>query len=362
MHGVTLRGIDAPLSCCAQIQSKRLTLERVIQIVRQASEDPPKVWSMAQLVSILIPCFNAERWIAQAIDSALAQTHAPREVIVVDDGSSDGSLEVIKRFGERVRFETGPNLGGNITRNRLLSLAKGEWVQYLDADDYLLPYKIERQMAFATIHPEAEIIYGPGIIFENWTQTAERQEVLAIPEPRDPWILLANRSLPQTGSPLWRKSAITDVGGWKPDQPCCQENELYLRLLMAGKRFAYCEDAGSVYRQWSEETLSRRDPRETTRRQLEVEERAEIFLAERGELTRARRDAINETRFAMARMAWHRAREEALAIVNLIRTSDAYFIPRGRSAPPAYRMLYRALGFAPAERVVDLRLKLKGRG
>ena len=96
---------------------------------------------MQPLVSILIPCYNAERWVGQAIESALAQTWPNKEVIVVDDGSTDGSLEVIKSFGDRIKWETGPNRGGNVARNRLLELSHGEWIQYLDADDYLLPAK-----------------------------------------------------------------------------------------------------------------------------------------------------------------------------------------------------------------------------
>ena len=109
---------------------------------------------MTPLVSILIPCFNAERWIAQAIESALAQTWPEKEVIVVDDGSTDRSLDVIRRFDGRIRWETGPNRGGNAARNRLLELARGDWLQYLDADDYLLPEKVARQVEFAHEHPE----------------------------------------------------------------------------------------------------------------------------------------------------------------------------------------------------------------
>jgi glycosyltransferase involved in cell wall biosynthesis len=96
---------------------------------------------MSELVSILIPCFNAERWIGHAIDSALEQTYSPTEVIVVDDGSTDSSLGIIEGFGRRIRWETGPNRGANAARNRLLSLASGPWLQYLDADDYLLATK-----------------------------------------------------------------------------------------------------------------------------------------------------------------------------------------------------------------------------
>ena len=80
---------------------------------------------MTKFVSILIPCYNAERWIAQAIESALAQTWSEKEIIVVDDGSTDRSLEVIRQFDGRIRWETGPNRGGNVARNRLLELARG---------------------------------------------------------------------------------------------------------------------------------------------------------------------------------------------------------------------------------------------
>src|SRR5215813_6146334 len=116
---------------------------------------------MSAFVSILIPCFNAERWIAQAIESGLAQTYEEKEVIVIDDGSRDGSLEVIKSFGDRIRWETGPNCGGNAARNRLLQLARGRWLQYLDADDYLLPTKLERQVAFLREHPECDVAVSP---------------------------------------------------------------------------------------------------------------------------------------------------------------------------------------------------------
>jgi len=108
-------------------------------------------------VSVLIPCFNAEKWIGQAILSALSQSHPYKEVLVVDDGSTDNSLEIIQSFGNQIRYETGPNRGGNVARNRLLDLARGEWLQYLDADDYLFPDKIAQQLPYST---NADVIYS----------------------------------------------------------------------------------------------------------------------------------------------------------------------------------------------------------
>lgn len=309
------------------------------------------------LVSILIPCFNAERWIGQAIESALSQTWAEKEVIVVDDGSSDGSLAVIERFGARVRWETGPNRGGNPARNRLLELARGEWLQYLDADDYLMPGKIAAQGKCLEAAAASDVVYGP-VTLEHWSGADARRELLPIPAPHDPWILLARWYLPQTGSPLWRKQAILDVSGWKPDQPSCQEHELYLRLLMAGKRFTYCASNGAVYRQWSEETLWKRNRGGTRQRRLEIVGRAETFLVGRGELTPDRRWAINQSRFETARSAWQEDRREARAIVETIHHSQPEFVPAGDAAPHEYRWLYRLIGFSATEVVADWRRRL----
>ena len=304
---------------------------------------------MLPKVSILIPCYNADRWIAQAIDSALNQTYPHKEVIVVDDGASDRSLEIIKSYGDRIRWATQANQGGNATRNRLLEMSTGAWLQYLDADDYLLPAKVEQQVKFLSHHPQVDVIYSPSI-YEHWEERP-RQEILPIPVPHDPWILLARWYLPQTGSPLWRKQAIAEVGGWKLDQPCCQEHELYLRLLIAGKQFEYFASAGSVYRQWSDATVCKRDLSQTQRHRLAVKDRLEEHLKATDQLTPARQTAINQARFECARMIWLSNPAWALQIVAQIRMSQPQFLPSGNAAPPLYRASYQLLGFSAAEKI-----------
>ena len=309
---------------------------------------------MLPKVSILIPCYNVDRWIAQAIQSAIDQTYTNKEIIVVDDGSSDRSLEIIKSFGDRIRWETQPNQGGNITRNRLLELSTGEWLQYLDADDYLQPDKIEKQVKFLKQHPHADIIYSPSI-YEYHDENDSRQEILPIPEPHDPWILLARWFLPQTNSPLWRKQAILDVGKWKVEQPCCQEHELYLRLLMAEKQFRYYPYAGSVYRQWSEGTLCKRNKPETQRQRLAIKDRLEEDLRATDRLTPERLNAINQARFECARMIWLSDRQWASQVIQQIRNTDKGFAPSGSAAPVFYQFIYQLLGFSVAEQVAEFK-------
>ncbi len=106
--------------------------------------------AVAELVSILIPAYNAERWLAHTLRSALSQTWPHKEIVVVDDGSSDHTLEVARQFeGAGVRVVTQPNAGAAAARNAALALARGDYIQWLDADDILHPEKIERQMAGA---------------------------------------------------------------------------------------------------------------------------------------------------------------------------------------------------------------------
>ena len=306
------------------------------------------------LVSILIPCFNNAQWVGGAIESALSQTWRELEVIVIDDGSTDNSLEHIKRFDRSIRWETQSNQGSNPTRNRLLSMARGTWVQYLDADDYLLENKIAPQADAVKGRADIDVIYGPVTLeFAD-----RRRELLRIPEPHDLWILLARWYLPQTGAPLWRKQAIVDVGGWTPTQPACQEHELYLRLLMAGKKFQYLDTNGAVYRQWSEETLWKKDKPRTRQLRLEIEHRMEEFLRSRHELTVERQWAVNMARFEMARLAWPHDRDEAHAIVRRILQSDPGFLPEGGAAPASYQLLYRVMGFNAAESAAAWRRKL----
>jgi glycosyltransferase involved in cell wall biosynthesis len=102
---------------------------------------------MTPLVSILIPAYNAERWISDTIRSAIAQTWPQKEIIVVDDGSTDGTLAMARQFeSNKVRVVTQPNQGAATARNKAFSLSRGDYVQWLDADDLLSRDKIACQM------------------------------------------------------------------------------------------------------------------------------------------------------------------------------------------------------------------------
>ena len=112
------------------------------------------------LISVAIPVYNCERYLAEAIGSALAQTCTPGEIIVVDDGSEDRSAAIVKRFGPPVRYVFQSHCGASAARNRGAKLARGEFLSFLDADDLWAQNKLKLQMACFEEDPVLDLVNG----------------------------------------------------------------------------------------------------------------------------------------------------------------------------------------------------------
>src|SRR5262252_5932775 len=112
------------------------------------------------LVSVIIPVFNCERYVAAAIESVLKQTTQPEEVVVVDDGSTDDTPRILAALSPRVTFVRQPNCGAATAINRGLEAASGRIFCFLDADDLWLPDKVARQLDWLTSYPNTEAVFG----------------------------------------------------------------------------------------------------------------------------------------------------------------------------------------------------------
>jgi glycosyltransferase involved in cell wall biosynthesis len=110
-------------------------------------------------LSAVIPAYNAEAWLGQAIESALAQEEVALEVVVVDDGSTDGTAEVLATFGDRIRLVRQANRGLPAARNAGIAAARGDLVAFLDADDTWEPSKSRRQLAYLAAHPACGLVF-----------------------------------------------------------------------------------------------------------------------------------------------------------------------------------------------------------
>jgi glycosyltransferase involved in cell wall biosynthesis len=166
------------------------------------------------LVSVVIPAFNAERYLGPAIESVLTQTYSDLELVVVDDGSTDGTASVVEACRDsRVRLLRQSNAGVGAARNRGLEATTGSWVGFLDADDMWFPAKLERQLTVFAAAPELRAV---GCLMEYVSDSGGRLGVAGVPiGPREQHLVAEGRLNPfPPSAPLFRRAALTAVGGY----------------------------------------------------------------------------------------------------------------------------------------------------
>jgi glycosyltransferase involved in cell wall biosynthesis len=306
------------------------------------------------VVSVIVPCWNAEDVIGDAIESALAQRYPSVEVIVIDDGSMDGSLDVIRSFGRRVRWETGPNRGACAARNRGLQLARGDLVQFLDADDVLLPEKVARMAPVA-------LASGRGAVpvcdweREDLSNPTGRSRITLNYEDEDP-VVFCLASQVATPSPLHWRVNLNRVGGFDEALPCSQERDLHLRLACSGLSFVHVPEV--LYRVRRRESSVSSDFVRVLQQHERIFHRAYRGLVANGSLSPARRAAFARA-FARDGRLSVRHGQRALAQAYFARanevmsqaTVDAF-------REPLLRMISRTAGPIAAEQVCQLALAL----
>jgi glycosyltransferase involved in cell wall biosynthesis len=217
-------------------------------------------------VSIIIPCHNAERWLPEALESCLAQTWADREIIVINDGSSDGSLAIAKGFEHRgVYVLDQPNSGASAARNAGLRTARGEFIQFLDADDVLARDKIALQMAVFQSRPGIQLVSGEWARFFSNIQESDFA-------PQANWRDIAGTEFLQLyfetgammhpGAWLARRSLLDSSGPWDVSLSLNDDGEYFARAMLRAPSIVFCPGARSYYRSNLSGSLSgRNDPK-----------------------------------------------------------------------------------------------------
>lgn len=208
--------------------------------------------SNTHLVSILIAAYNAEQWLSEAVESALEQTYPHLEVVVVDDGSTDGTLAVARRYeashASVVRVIAQENAGACAARNRALAEAHGEFIKFLDADDVLTPGAVAVQLEYLLPWEQAGRVVPYGELMPtDENLTPKLREVKCQPNGIDRTFSsnLAERVAAllsfniQTSLPLHRRDWLLDVGGFRSHLKRGQEYDLHLRLALGGVRFLH---------------------------------------------------------------------------------------------------------------------------
>ena len=184
-------------------------------------------------ISVIIPTYNREKTILRALQSVLKQTYTNLEVLVVDDGSTDKTAELVKNVADnRVRYITlEQNGGASNARNVGAGMASGEWIAFQDSDDCWYPDKLEKQMKYAGEHPEFLMIYSKyKAHLENETELVVPAEPLPLAMEGDILTTLLERNVIGTPTILVRKSQFLEVGGFRTDYNALEDWEYAIRF------------------------------------------------------------------------------------------------------------------------------------
>jgi len=208
---------------------------------------------MKPLVSILIPAYNAEEWIADTLQSAIAQTWPRKEIIVVDDGSRDRTAEVARRFASKeVAVVSKENQGAAATRNHAFQLSQGDYIQWLDADDLLAPDKIERQLAALRQSDTRRTLLSSSWAYFNYRTHRARSVPTSLWQDLSPaeWLLrkLGENLHMQTATWLTSRELAEAAGPWDTRLLSDDDGEYFCRVLLASEGTRFVREAKVFYR------------------------------------------------------------------------------------------------------------------
>jgi glycosyltransferase involved in cell wall biosynthesis len=205
------------------------------------------------LVSILIPAYNAQEWIADTIRSALAQTWARKEIILVDDGSTDQTLKIARSFASKtVAVVSQHNQGAAAARNRAFTLSQGDFIQWLDADDLLSPNKISAQMARAGEAKTKRLLLSSGWAYFAYRTRCARFMPTSLWSDLSPieWLLrkLGQNLHMQTATWLVSREIATKAGPWDTRLLGDDDGEYFCRVLLASNGTIFVPESKVFYR------------------------------------------------------------------------------------------------------------------
>ncbi len=207
-------------------------------------------------ISVIIPTYNSARYLPQALDSVFAQNYPQVEIIVVDDGSTDETSQIIRPYRDRLLYLRQENAGSAAARNAGLAHAHGKYVVFLDADDWLLPGKLQQQVDILQSQPEV------GLVHSGWQLVSETGNPL---ETVEPWHEVPTLDLDgwvwykpvQMGAMLFRKAWLDRIAGFDPALRQSQDVDLIFRLTLAGMTAVWHYRPTFCYRIHPESTIRR---------------------------------------------------------------------------------------------------------
>ena len=190
------------------------------------------------LVSVIMPAYNASRYVGDAVESVLAQTYRNFEYIIIDDGSTDGTTQILQRLAHkdpRIRLVSRPNTGYAVALNEALGLAQGPFIARMDADDICLPERFQKEVDYLNAHPECVLVGTRVMLIDPDGAPLWEMEGIEIEHDQiEKQLLVCGWSIVHPAV-MMRRDVVDRIGGYKPEFVPVEDHDLFLRLAEVGK-------------------------------------------------------------------------------------------------------------------------------
>ena len=309
------------------------------------------------LVSVIIPCHNVEQFLPTCLESVNDQDYRPLEVIIVDDGSSDRTSQIMSNFqstqkdGLVVKCFYQLKQGAPHARNVACRQSQGEFIQFLDGDDILCSNKLSEQVAIFKNDSEVDVVYGDGqYLIINRGGDGRKGRVISIGHSSDIIESMLTGAWVPVFSYLSRRSSVQRCGPWDIKIKINQDYEYFLRMAMQGCRFYYKTGITGLYRKHSLNSISEQSISLRGRTRQVILTKAELFLREKGEFKENRILAMAENYRRIARSVYPMDMECFKSSLDYVLKIYPNYRPRGRKA----RLISSIMGFRNYEKVAAI--------
>lgn len=305
------------------------------------------------LVSVIIPCYNSERYISECIESVLNQSYHNIEIICVDNNSSDSTFKILKQMGKKhfakIKVFKEMEKGASAARNKGLMEAKGVWIQFLDSDDILLSEKIKTQVALVQ-NQKADLVVS-NYIYEK---SAKFEKIETV---KNVWVGLIKGRLGITSANLWKRDKLISVGMWDLIKSS-QEPSLMFKLLKAGAFFVFDESYNTIVKNRNPSSISNTNLKDNWKRYIELRINIWNYLIKENKINSEIVNVLKSSVFDSIRIL-HRYDKAGAYDFYRKYVKSVYAPISSRATSSTYMVIYKLLGFNLAQKISYLLSKVK---
>ena len=298
------------------------------------------------LVTVIVPCYNVQDYIENCIKSVLKQIYKPIEIICVDNNSNDQTYSILSKFESESKIKVYKcfEKGANFARNLGIIKSKGNWIQFLDADDILLPEKIELQVREILKNTNIDVIFSPYVkrSVDNIDTIISCNEIIELG--------LLSTKLGITSSNLFKSSTIKSCGMWKVNQNSSQEYELMFRMYKKKAKFKYSKYNMTIIQSRKKGQISDSNLKENWERYIDLRlEMLNFFNKESRLIIFEHQNHINQLLFDLLRILYKYNQLKALAIYN--KYLQNFSPQKSESTGYLYVIIFHIFGFNITEKI-----------